>query len=117
MIKGKKINIDYSPDMYGAGSFKDVAGSGLGGRIMKFLLQPENIIRMETASELNRPALEAVASRLHREFGEAVEGDRVKQFVGHFTRQLLEHRGFSLVNQNSKVRSGGLFGKASKYSR
>lgn len=99
---------------YSAGPFADVAGGGLGGSIAKFLSQPENVLRMETASELNHPALEAVASRLSHEFGEAVQADRVKQFIGHFTRQLMEHQGFSLANQNAKVRSGGLFGKASK---
>ncbi|MCK4295291.1 MAG: hypothetical protein KAX28_01375 [Candidatus Marinimicrobia bacterium] len=103
--------------LYKAQQFSNVANTKLGNDIWNFLNQKENIIRMETASELRHPALESVAGRLLKKFGEAIKNDRIKQMTGHMVRQIMESKGFHLDAQNVKVRFGGLFTKASRYCR
>jgi hypothetical protein len=70
---------------------------------------------METASELGRPAVEPLSRLLLKKFGKQIRNDRVKQMIGHMTRQVMESEGFSLHTQNLNVRTGGLFSKASRY--
>ena len=89
----------------------------LGKQSWNFLTNHDNIIRLETASELSKPALEALTNRLIPEFGEPVKNDRIKQMVGHMVRQILEPRGFTLSSSNVKVRFNGLFTRASRYER
>jgi hypothetical protein len=109
-------NISYKP-----ATFLDVfqkRGTRLGPQLWRFLTEPENIIRLETASELGRPAIEGVAVRLEEIFGNQIKEDRVRQMIGHMVRQIMEHGlGFVLSNQNVKVRVGVLFSRASKYRR
>lgn len=83
----------------------------------EFLNEHENIIRMETACELGRPAVEAVASRLINKFVNELKDNnhRIKQMIGHMVRQIMERQGFQLDSQNMKVRTGGLFSKGSRY--
>ncbi len=103
---------------YDPGRFADVADTPLGRRLWKFLLEPENVLRLEVASELRHPAVEGIAERLLERFGDDVRPDRVKQLVGHMVRQVLESRGFVLDAQNLRTRFGaGLFGRASRYRR
>lgn len=100
-----------------AGRFSDIHDSKLGRDLLKFLSDHDNVIRMETASELGRPALEPLGDRLIERFGAAVKTDRVKQFIGFATRQVMEARGFQLDAQGVKVRVGSLFTVASRYRR
>lgn len=102
---------------YNAGHFADVAQTDLGKQVWSWLNEHDNVIRMETASELGRPAVEPLATRLVAHFGQPVREDRIKQMIGHMVRQLLEARGFSLHGQGVKVRLGDLFSVASKYKR
>jgi hypothetical protein len=103
---------------YDPGRFADVADTPLGRRLWKFLLEPENVLRLEVASELRHPAVEGIAERLLERFGDDVRPDRVKQLVGHMVRQVLEARGFALDAQNLRTRFGaGLFSRASRYRR
>jgi hypothetical protein len=104
--------MDYQP-----GNFLDLADSKTGRALWRFLHEPENLIRLDTASELERPALEALATRMRDSFGPEIHGDRWKQMIGHMTRQVMEHRGFQLDAQGIKVRYGNLFSKASRYRR
>jgi hypothetical protein len=84
--------------------------------LWRFLNEPENLIRLETASELERPTLEALATRVNAAFGPAeIHEDRWKQMIGHMTRQVMESRGFQLDAQGIKVRYVELFSKASRY--
>jgi hypothetical protein len=104
--------------VYDAGRFSDVANTPLGRRLWSFLQQPENVLRLEVASELRHPAVEGIAERLVEEFGEEVRPDRVKQVVGHMVRQVLESRGFTLDAQGLRTRfGGGLFTRGSRYRR
>jgi hypothetical protein len=104
-------------DHFDAGRFSDIHDSKLGREILKFLNEHDNVIRLETASELGRPALEPLGDRMIDRFGEAVKVDRVKQFIGFATRQVMEAHGFQLDAQGVKVRVGDLFTVASRYRR
>ena len=107
------------PDLiYNAGRFGDIGNTALGRRLWRFLLERENVLRLEVASELRHPAVEGIAERLVDCFGDDVRPDRVKQVVGHMVRQVLESRGFTLDAQNLRTRFGaGLFSRASRYRR
>jgi hypothetical protein len=77
----------------------------------------DNVLRMETASELEQPAVAALATRLVEAFGDRIRDRRYKQMIGHMARQIMEHRGFVLDAQNVRVRVGDLFSRASRYRR
>jgi hypothetical protein len=100
-----------------AGRFSDQMDTDLGKAVVKFLTSHDNLIRMETASELHRPALEPLGPRLLEEFGAAVTDHRFKQFIGFVTRQIMEGRQFRLDAQGVKLAAGNLFTVASRYSR
>ncbi len=102
----------YDPDR-----FTDLADTPLGRDLWSFLNEPDNVLRMETASELDRPAVEPLATRLVARFGEDVRAHRVKQMVGHMARQVMRRRGFALDKQGVRVRTGDLFTRGSCYVR
>ncbi len=106
-----------TPPEYDPGRFVDLADSELGRALWGFLNERDNVLRMETASELRRPAVEALATRLVGRFGERVREGRVKQMIGHMTRQVMEARGFAIDAQGVRVRTGGLFVRATRYKR
>ena len=81
-----------------------------------FLTRPENVARLETASELGKPAVEGIEEQLLEEFREDVLADRVKQMVGHMVRQILEQRDWVLDQSDVKVQSVP-FTKATRYRR
>ena len=101
---------------YEAGNFSDLAALTLGRNLWEFLNREDNIVRMETATELGRTAAEAVSKGLLETFGVDVEVDRVKQMIGHMVRQIMERRGYQLGSQNVRVGDKRLFSKASKYA-
>lgn len=53
----------YSPE-----KFASLYATDLGQRIWAFLAQPENVARLETASELGKPAVEGLEEQLLAEF-------------------------------------------------
>jgi hypothetical protein len=96
--------------------FKDVFNTALGQQVWDFLNEPENVLRMTTASEIGRPAIEAVAPYLEEGFGrDSIAPDRVKQCIGHMVRQILEREGFQVDVQGLRVRPGTVFSKATRY--
>ena len=97
--------------------FSDLAATDLGQALWAFLNERDNVLRMETASELGQPAVAALASRLVERFSDAVKQHRVKRMIGHMARQVMEHHGFVLDSQNVRVRVGNLFSRASRYKR
>ena len=111
----KHMAIDYQP-----ANFRDVyqRRGNLGRKVWAFLTTPENLIRLATASDLGRPAIEAVAAGLEDQFGERIEEDRVRQMIGHMVRQIMERGlGYILSHANVKVRTGSMFSRASKYRK
>ncbi len=103
--------------VYDPWRFTDLANTKLGRALWLFLNERDNLLRMETASELRRPAVEAVATRLLATFGDEVRGHRVKRMIGHMTKQVMKHQGFELDSQNVRVRTGELFVRGSRYIR
>lgn len=96
--------------------FTSLYESDLGQRIWAFLTRPENVARLETASELGKPAVEGIEEQLLEAFREDVLADRVKQMVGHMVRQILEQRDWVLDQSDVKVQSVP-FIKAARYRR
>lgn len=87
-----------------------------GPAIWTFLNEPENIIRMETATYLSRPAVEPLSPYLLDRFSDAVRKDRLKQMIGHMVRQLLESRGYRVDRNNVRItRDGNMFASATRY--
>ena len=50
--------LTYNPER-----FASLYASALGQRLWDFLTQPENVARLETASELSKPAVEGIDQR------------------------------------------------------
>jgi len=102
---------------YDPGRFSDLAGTPTAERLWAFLIREHNIIRMETASELGRAAVEAVASRLLDEFGPDIKEHRLKRMIGHMVKQVMRSRGFTPETSNVRVRVGGVFKRGTRYER
>ncbi len=101
----------YRPDKF-ASTFRDQGGQD----IWDFLNERENVIRMETASYLSRPAVEPLSPFLLQRFGPEIRRDRIKQMIGHMARQIMEARGYALDRSNVKIaRVGNIFASASRY--
>jgi hypothetical protein len=96
--------------------FASLYGSDLGQRIWASLTRPEQVTRLETASELGKPAVEGIEEQLLEEFREEVLADRVKQMVGHMVRQILEQQGWVIDQADVKIQSVP-FTKAARYRR
>ncbi len=101
---------------YNPEKFASLYESEIGQRLWAFLTRPETIARLETASELGKPAVEGIEEQLLDEFREAVLADRVKQMIGHMVRQVLQQRNWVLDQGDVKVQSVP-FIKASRYRR
>ena len=101
---------------YNPEKFASLYASPLGQRLWAFLTRPENVARLETASELSKPAVEGIEEQLLAEFREDVLANRVKQMVGHMVRQIMEQRDWVLDQTDVKVQSVP-FSKATRYRR
>ena len=104
--------MDYQP-----GTFAAPFGTDVGRDIWAFLTEDPTVLRMRTASDLSRPAVEAVEEELLERFGESALEDRTRQMVGHMVRQIMERQGYVIAQQNVKVTSGGPFARATRYRR
>ena len=103
---------------FDAGSFSDLAGTDLGVRLWSFMNEKEAVIRMETATYLSRPALEALQPVLIERFGSEVSNDnndRIKQMLGRMARQVMEHHGYHLDQMGVRLRRSELFLSAARY--
>ena len=101
---------------YAAERFMSTYDSEGGAEIWRFLITPENLIRMETATYLSRPAIEPMSPFLVERFGERVRADRTKQMMGHMVRQIMEQRGYQLQQGNVKIsNNSNIFSRASRY--
>lgn len=100
------------------GSYKGAADDDTLRAIQAYIDSDDAFIRMETASDLVKPAAEALSTQLAKRFGAVVRENRVKQFVGWYIRKIMEGRGFSLDQQNCKVCSpNNVFTRAARYRR
>ncbi len=103
--------INYKPDRFSSTYLKE-----RGHEIWDFLNESENVIRMETATYLSRPAVEPLSPFLLDRFGDRIKEDRIKQMIGHMARQALEARGYQIYRSNVRIsRKDNIFTSASKY--
>jgi hypothetical protein len=100
---------------YDPQQFRNIHETEYGQALWHFLLQPDNIIRMQTATYLDRAAVEPLSPGLLAEFGEDVAEDRVKQYVGHAVRQIMEACGYRLDRQGMRITRANLFTSGSRY--
>lgn len=111
----------HTPDLsaleYEPQNFRDLAETDLGEAIWAFLKRPDNLIRMETATLLERAAVEPLATGLVAEFGDQVRDDRTKQMIGHMTRQIMEALGYELDRTGLRITRASLFTSGATYGR
>jgi hypothetical protein len=106
---------DLTSFKYDPQQFRNVYETEFGQAILAFLVRPDNIIRMQTATYLERAAVEPIAPGLLSEFGEDVAEDRIKQYVGHAVRQIMEACGYHLDRQGMRITRDNLFTSGSRY--
>lgn len=94
-----------SKHIYDPGPFADLAASPLGCSLWDFLNSETSTTSMEVATDLGHPAVAGVSEALLAEFGADVLPDRVKQLIGHMTRQVMERRGYVVDRMSVKLRS------------
>ena len=83
------------------GSYKAFETSTEYEQIDLFLRLNDSIIRMETASELKRPALEGIQIQLRTHFGELICGDsdrqkNIRKWTGRLVRKVMEDHGYKI---------------------
>jgi len=92
---------------YRAQQFSETFNTQLGQEVWTFLNDRENLIRMETATYLSRPALEPLSPKLKARFGDAAFEDRMKRMTGHMVRQILEAHGYRLDRTGVRITTEG----------
>ncbi len=98
------------------GVFKSLADAEPGRSLWPFFNRQDVVVRMKTASDLGRPALEGVEEPLLETFEQAILEDRIKQMMGRMVRQVMERHGYEIAAQNVKM-SGAPFSRATRYRR
>ena len=87
--------------------YGDVLNTDLGKWLWEFLNDDETKIRMETATYLKRPALEAVQPQLHEKFKNLElpekQFKRYKQLIGIMAKRVLLEEGY-VVDEKNKGR-------------
>lgn len=102
--------------IYAPGRFNSTYETNNGPKVWQFLNQFENVVRMETATYLSRPAAEPLSPFLLSEFGPSIKEDRMKQMIGHMIRQVLEANGYQMDRSNVRITTNGnIFSSASRY--
>lgn len=112
MMKTQLPNIDVK---YDPQNFRDLFETELGAGLWKFLIRPDNVIRMETASFLERAAVEPLAPGLVAEFGPDIAQDRIKQMAGHMVRQIMEAVGYEVDRPGLRITRQSLFSSGARY--
>lgn len=91
--------------------------SPLAAALWDFFNERDNIIRMETATLLKRPALEALEHELLARFKEQeLKDPHCKQMMGKMVRQVMKQRGACLDQTGVRITSGLLFTSAARYT-
>lgn len=103
-------------DKWDAGRFSDIAATELGQKVWAFLNEQETIIKLETATKLRHPAVEAIDADLLSRFGEEIREDRFKQATGAMVRQIMERRGYHIDQSNVVIRNDVLFTRGTRYT-
>ena len=101
---------------YAPGHFVTTYNQNNGSAVWAFLLQTDNVVRMETATYLSRPAAEPLSPYLVKEFGPEIGSDANKKMVGHMIRQIMEGGGYRFDRSGARItRKGNIFTTAARY--
>jgi hypothetical protein len=100
-------------------SYTDISSKQESIDLWRYLNKPESKIKMATASDLGRPALEALASELLDAFPHCFTDtypnlNRFKQMAGAMTKQVMDALGYEWERDNIPL-SGAPFSRASRY--
>src|SRR5258706_16462728 len=109
MIDHRLERCTYDPQ-----NFRDIAETDLGRELWNWLRRRETAIRMETASYLERSAVEPLGPTLVADFGPDIAEDRLKQVIGHMVRQIMEALGYELVQPGMRI-ARGMFTTGARY--
>jgi len=116
---GSPTNRDDQPDLtnlnYDPEHFRSIFESELGQAIWRYLREHDNVVRMLTATYLKRAAVEPLQPGLLAQFGPDVTADRVKQFIGHAVRRIMEANHHHLDRQGARIIQKDLFTSGSRY--
>ncbi|MGD9738432.1 MAG: hypothetical protein AB7U48_03440 [Bauldia sp.] len=104
--------LEYQPQ-----NFRDLYETEVGRELWQFMKLPENVVRMETATFLDRAAVEPLAPGLLTEFGPEIAEDRIKQMIGHMARQIMEAIGYVIERPGLRITRESLFSSAARYRR
>lgn len=101
---------------YDPANFRDLY-EAVGRLLWDFMRWRETVIRMETATFLDRAAVEPLGPYLLEEFGESVNEDRTRQMIGHMARQIMAALGYELDRTSLRLTRVNMFTTAAGYRR
>ena len=103
----------YRPD-----KFTDTFTHLDGAPVWEWLHISDIRIRLETASTLRRPAVEAISPLLKQHYPDHINHLKFRQMVGHMVRQVMEEQGYGLQRSNVKTRQVGcVYGYGNVYTK
>ena len=76
-----------------------------GQQLWDFLREHDSLLRMESATYLGRPAVEALSRDFKRSFPSLAAQHRGRQMMGHMVRQVMEADGYRLMRSNVKIKT------------
>lgn len=104
-------------DVFDGAEFGAFGQSRVARSLWRFLNKPDQVVRLEVASELGHAALDGVIVDLERKFNRSLRGKRTKQMVGAMIKRVLESRGWRIGKTGIRVRLGRRFTVAARYHK
>ena len=101
---------------YDAQNFSDLFAA-VGQQVWEFMRRYDNVVRMETATFLERAAVEPLGPHLLDEFGAEINQDRQRQMIGHMARQVMEALGYEIDRSSLRLTRPNMFTTATAYRR
>lgn len=108
-IDPRVADLRYRPD-----NFADLYEK-IGAPIWDFIRREDNMIRMETATFLERAAIEPLAPGLLDQFDTPINEDRTRQMLGHMVRQAMESIGYVLDRSGLRFTRENMFTGGTSY--
>lgn len=96
-------------------NFRLFARMPFGQALWEFLKRSDNLLRMQTATYLKRPAVEPLSEGLLAEFGYELGENGIKQMIGHMVGQIMKATGYELDARGLRITTPGLFSVGARY--
>lgn len=110
--------------IFNIGTFAKQAETVFGKKLMDFLKEEKDtFIRLETATRLNRPAVEGIAEELQIRFSKEFNSlniddlNRTKQMIGYLTKQVMDEKGYDLDKEDVKMINTDMFKTGASYKK